>query len=92
MNKLDTRRMDIHALRDIAEGQMPEGHFSWPDDNQVVFISHEDARVVVAYDDHIEKPRAYEAMISRDLRNFLRCINLAYDADRRHTALWLNVA
>ncbi len=88
----NARMMSIHALREIVEGRASEGHFGWPDSDHVVFITGEDARVVVTYDDHAEKPRAYEAMIARDFFSFTRCINLAYDADYRRNALWLTVA
>lgn len=86
------RIMNIHALRDIVEGHQPEGHFTWPNEEQVVFISRDDATVVVEFDDHCERPQHYEQMISRSLQTFIRCINLGYDAQFRREALWLTAA
>lgn len=68
-------------LLEIFESKKSEGYITWPDEEQSVFISKEDARVIIQYDETTKRPDIFEMIIARDLVGFLKMINLAWQLD-----------
>lgn len=68
-------------LMEIFESKKSEGYVTWPNEEQSVFISIEDARVLIQYDEQTKRPDIFEMIIARDIAGFVKMICLAWEYD-----------